>query len=294
MSLEKSEAKEVIEDGYREGNAMPSQTVPSRKRLLVGVPMTGLIRSEWVIARYGQVIPCNWSQTDAIRWLNNWSPLDFLVADARNIVATQCVEMNFDWLFFIDHDVVLAPDTIIRMNERMIKEEVPIWGGLYFTKSRPAEPLVYRGRGNGYFANWELGDEVWVDGLPMGCTMIHSSILKVLYDTSEYYDLPGIKAKKIFETPAKVWFSPDRRSWTTATGTEDLEFCSRIMREEVFKKAGWPEYEGKEFPFLIDTSIFCRHIDFDGVQYPHMGEELEFVNLEEEDNGNKTDISKVT
>ena len=29
-------------------------------RIVIGIPMTGTIRSEWALARYGQVIPCNW------------------------------------------------------------------------------------------------------------------------------------------------------------------------------------------------------------------------------------------
>jgi len=81
----------------------------------------------------------------------------------------------------------------------MIEEKIPIVGGLYFTKSIPAEPLLYRGRGNGYFAKWELGKKVWVDGLGMGSTLIHSSILKALYDESEEYYVGDQKVRRIFE-----------------------------------------------------------------------------------------------
>lgn len=251
------------------------------KRIMVGIPMTGLLRCEWVIARYGQVIPCNWSQTDSFHWFDQYSPLGFLVADGRNIIATRCVEEGFDWLFFIDHDVILPPTTILRINERMLEGKVPVFGGLYFTKSVPAEPLIYRGRGTSYYTKWKMGDEVWVDGLPMGVTMIHSSILKVLYDESESYDLMTkvghFKARKIFETPSKSYFDPEKKGWFNMTGTEDLAFCSRVMTDKVFEKAGWPEYQKKQYPFLIDTNIFCRHIDWNGVQYPSRGEEQYFM-----------------
>jgi len=41
------------------------------------------------------------------------------------------------------------------------------------------------------------------------------------------------------------------------------------MENHIFAKAGFPEYEGKEFPFLVDTSIFVKHISREtGVQYP--------------------------
>ncbi len=252
------------------------------KRIIVGIPMTGLLRSEWVLARYGQVIPCNWSQVDCIQWLDQYSPIGHTVANARNIIATKAVELDFEWLFFIDHDTVIPPNTILKWNERMLKADVPIFSGLYFTRSVPSEPLVYRGRGNSYYANWRLGEEVWVDGLPMGCTMIHSSILKVLYDESEVYQVGTqngemLDVRKIFETPVNSYFNPEKLEWFNAVGTEDLEFCTRIMKEDVFTKAGWPEYKDKEFPFLIDTSVFCRHIDFDGKVFPSQGEEQQYL-----------------
>lgn len=267
---------------YRGNNKIVGNTMKSAHRVMVAIPTTGLVRMEWVLARYGQVIPCNWSQTDAIQWLDSYSPVDFLVADARNICVHQCLENGFDWLFFIDHDTVIPPFAILKMNERMLEGKVPVWSGLYFTKSKPSEPLIYRGRGTGYYKDWKFGDQVWVDGIPMGCTMIHKSILKAMsVESPEYEVRPGYVVKKVFETPARIWYDPEGRNWYTATGTEDLEWCSRIMDQGIFKKAGWPEYEGKEFPFLIDTTLFCRHIDNDGVQYPAHGEELEF--LKEED-----------
>jgi len=276
----------LLQDGYT--GKLFGKTEAAQNRILVGIPLTGLVRAEWMIARYGQVIPCNWSQTDCIHWLDQNSPLGFLVADARNMVATECVEQKFEWLFFIDHDVILPPTTVLKLNERMLKADIPMWSGLYFTKSVPSEPLVYRGRGNSYYNKWKLGQEVWVDGIPMGCTLIHSSILKVLYDESEPYNIMGknaaggrvviATARKIFETPVRTWYDPETQSWFNSVGTEDLELCSRIMRDNILKKAGWPKLQRRKYPFMIDTSIFCRHIDFNGKQFPSAGEELEFVN----------------
>jgi hypothetical protein len=251
-------------------------------RVLVGIPMTGLLRSEWVIARYGQVIPCNWSQTDCYHWIRTFSPLEFLVADARNIIVDSMVKKDFEWLFFIDHDVIIPPDTVLKMNERMIAGDIPVWSGLYFTKSVPSEPLVYRGRGNGYYNKWKIGDEVWVDGLPMGCTMIHNSLLKVMWEEAEEYTIRDAAnqeqtIRKVFATPAIAWYDPQSHSWFTATGTEDLRWCDQVREKNIFKKAGWHEFQRKRYPFLIDTKIFCRHIEFDGIQYPSMNEEREFM-----------------
>jgi len=270
-----NEEKKVLPDGYT-GKIFAKKSYASN-RIMVGIPMTGLLRSEWVISRYGQVIPCNWSQVDAIQWLDQYSPLNFMVADARNVVVASLLEKGFEWLFFIDHDVILPPTTLLRLNERMLEGKIPVWSGLYWTKSVPSEPLVYRGRGNGYFTGWKLGDQVWVDGLPMGCTMIHSSILKVMWDESPEYVLAGKTVRRVFETPARTWWDPENLSWFNAAGTEDLNWCSRVIENKIFEKAGWPEIAEREFPFLIDTSIFCKHIDWNGTQYPARGEEQAFL-----------------
>lgn len=284
--IAKDEENKRVPDGYRDGNALISKTTPPTQRIMIGIPMTGLVRSEWMFARYGQVIPCNWSQLDAIQWLDAQSPIDFMVADARNIVVQQFMDLEYDWLMFIDHDVILPPDTVIRMNERMRKGDVPVWSGIYFTKSRPSEPLIYRGRGTSFYPDWKFGDEVWVDGIPMGCTMIHGSIIRAMWEESEPYDIvPGRTVRKVFETPAKVWWDPEKRYWWTLSGTEDLTWCTRVMEEGFFEKAGWPDYHKMEFPFLVDTEIFCRHISFDGVQYPAALEEVQFLPEELPDGG---------
>lgn len=247
------------------------------KRLMVGIPVTGLVRYEWVQARYGQTIPANWGQVEMTYWLDPYSPFEFWVADARNVIVDKFVREGMEWLLFIDHDVCLCPGFLIRANERMIAEEIPVWSGLYFTKSLPSEPLVYRGRGNGYFAKWKLGDQIWVDGLPMGATLIHRSVLKVMWDESEEYTLQqGVSARRVFREPQDLVYDPETQGWHSVTGTEDLAWCQRVIDDKIFKKAGWPTYQRKKYPFMVDTGLFCRHIDPSGTKYPMAGEEGEF------------------
>jgi hypothetical protein len=233
-----------------------------------------------MMARYGQVIPCNWSQVDAIKWIQSFSPVGHMVADARNSIVQSFIEQEFEWLFFIDHDTVIPPGTVLKLNERMLEHKIPVWSGLYFTKSVPSEPLVYRGRGNGYFTDWKIGDEVWTSAVPMGCTMIHRSILKIMWEEAETYEYMGQTVRRVFETPARTWFDPETMNWYTQTGTEDLEWCMQLVEKDIFARAGWKEIQEKEYPFLVDTNIFCRHIDWDGIQYPANGEHMQFVDKE--------------
>ncbi len=253
-------------------------TKPQRKRILIGIPMTGLLRAEWHLSYVSQVTPCNWSQAVAAQILDHLSPLEFLVADARNIITDQAVKNNFEWLFFIDHDVCLPYNTLLKWNARMRKGDIPIFGGLYFTRSVPAEPLVYRGQGNSFYDKWKLGDEVWVTGMGLGCTVLSVKLLKAVWEDSEEYQVqPGIRPRRVFETPSTAFVDPETGALQTFTGTEDLAFYDRVMKGEYFKKAGWAKIQKRKNPILCDTSIFCTHIGFDGIRYPSMGEEREYI-----------------
>lgn len=237
-------------------------------RLLVATPATGNIRMEWALARYGQIIPTNWSHVDVLQWLNPFVPMRFLLPDAENIIAKNVVEGEFEWLLSIEEDNVIPTDAFIRINRYIQEKTVPIVSGLYFTKSHPAEPIMYRGRGNGAFHDWKYGDKVWVDGIPFGFTLIHGSIIKALWDESEEYEVNGQKTRKVFRVPGAIIGSPESGAYSTVNGTTDLDFCTRIMENKIFEKAGWPEFQKKKYPFLVDTNLFVKHIDQQGRMYP--------------------------
>lgn len=249
------------------------------KRVLISIPMTGLLRAEWAIARWCQGIPTNWSHNDIIQWMDTYAPMGFLVADARNTAVKHAVEGGFEWLFFIDHDVVMPFDCFSKWNQRMLKGNIPIWGALYFTKSVPSEPLIYRELGSSYFKDWKLGDEVWCGSMGLGCNAIHRSILEVCYNDAPEYEIGNQRLRRVFETPIKTTYDAEKQQWATAGGTEDITWYTKLKREKIFAKAGWKDIQRKEWPILCDTSVFCRHIDWQGVQYPSKGEEQEFAPL---------------
>ncbi len=237
-------------------------------RLLIGTPMTGLVRSEWCVGRYGQTIPTNWSHVEVMQWMSSYVPLRYQVADAENVIAKHVVEGNFEWLLFIESDNVLPPGTFIKLNKYMIKGDIPVVGGMYFTKGKDPEPMVYRDQGAGYFSDWKLGDKVWARGLPFGCTLIHGSIIRELWKTAEEYIVNGVKTRRVFKHPEDIILDPNSNDFYLSQGTTDLNFCNELIKKNVFAKAGWPEFQKKKYPFLVDTSIFIKHIDNDGVQWP--------------------------
>ena len=237
-------------------------------RLMVGTPTTGLVRVEWVMARYGQIIPMNWSKVEMFEFLSGYMPLRYTVDDAQNLIVGEALKAKMEWLLLLEHDVILPPDAFVRLNKYMRDKTVPVVSGLYYYRSRPSEPLIFRGRGTGAFLDFELGDEVWCDGVPTGCLLIHSSILQTMWDESEEYQVGNRTARRVFHSPRDIWIDPETDSQMMLTGTSDLAWCARIIQEDVFTKAGWSDYREKQYPFLVDTNIFCKHIDMDGTQYP--------------------------
>lgn len=238
-----------------------------KNRILIGTPAVGLVRMEWVQGRYGQTLPTNWSHIEFCQWMSSYIPVAYQVADAENLILRYAIENNFEWLLFVEHDNVLPNDCFIRLNEYMISKEAPVVGALYFTKSEPPEPMTYRSFGGGYFADWKLGDKVWCSGIPFGCTLIHMSILRVMWNEAPEYMAGNQITRRVFKTPQDI-FKPETEGYMSNGGTTDLQFCRECIENGIFEKAGWPEFQKKEFPFLIDTNIFVKHIDNDGVQWP--------------------------
>jgi hypothetical protein len=243
-----------------------------QKKVCIAVPTTGQVRVEWMMARFSQVIPVNWANGDIFQYFDQYSPMGWAVADARNCCVHYSVTGGFEWTLFIDHDVILPPDCFLKMNEYMRSKKYPVVCGLYYCKGSNPEPLLFRGRGTSYYDKWKRGDKVWVDGIPMGCTLIHNSVMKAIYDVSEQYTLKTLGgpqvSRRVFETPRKVWYDPEAGTYNTQIGTEDLFWCDRVMKEKIFEKSGWKKFQKMQYPFLLDTSIFCQHIDERGFMYP--------------------------
>jgi hypothetical protein len=241
-------------------------------RILIGTATTGLIRMEWHLARQAQIVPMNWSNVVMTQFLGPWSPtlvpLGYMVAEAQNLIVQHCIDLDMEWLFLHEHDVLLPPDTFLRLNKYIRDEKTPVVSGLYYNRSRPSDPLVFRGRGTGVYDRWQPGDLVWCDGVPTGCLLIHAAILREMWQDSPEYLVNNQRVRRVFEAPMESWSDPETTNYWGKVGTSDLNWCSKVMESGYFAKAGWSEYQDREFPFLIDTNIFCKHINPDGEQFP--------------------------
>lgn len=210
-----------------------------------------------------------------VNWLAHGYDLDYAtcgysIDDAYNMICRRMIEEGAEWLLTVEDDVLLPLDCFLKMGAYIDKADIPVVSGLYYHKGFPPEPLVFRGIGNGVYKDWKPGEKVWCDGLPMGCLLIHGSIIKWFWDSAEeYLTANGEKTRKIFTTPREIKFDKTKLAYTTMQGTQDLHFFDRIIKLGVLKKTGWTKIAKKKYPFLCDTTIFCKHIDRQtGKQYP--------------------------
>lgn len=237
-------------------------------RLLVATPTTGLVRIEWVQARYGQIIPVNWSMVQMVQYMDSFYPLRYQVADAQNLCVKAAIEGQFEWLLLVEHDTCPPPRGFILINEYLLKKSHPVVSGLYYTRSRPSQPLVFRGDGTSFYDQWQMGDLVWVDRVPTGFLLVQVGLLKEMWDDSEIYQIGKQEVRRVFNTPRDIWFDPETNQYNTMTGTSDMAWSKRIIEGDYLEKSGWHSYVDRDYPFLVDTNIFCRHINMDGEVFP--------------------------
>ena len=227
-------------------------------RILVGIPSMGTVRIEWHNAINGLVIPVNWSNSAQ-------TPIGFPVADAQNIIVKEAIDRNFEWLFLLEDDVIPPMDLLVTLERYMTKADVPMVSGLYPLKSTIPMPFIFRGRGNGAFTKFKTGDKVWADGVPTGCLLVHMSLVRALADNVPNYVLRAnesqVRLKRVFWTPRQVFSDPGLASYQKLVGTSDLFFCDQLREKGILKKAGWKQFATRQYPYLVDTSINCGHID---------------------------------
>ncbi len=246
-------------------------------RLFVGTPVTGLVRVEWMAARMNQQLPINWSMGTLMQAMGGYYPLRYLVADAQNLIVAEAMRLDYEWLLLHEHDVVLSPDTFVRLNRYMLDKAAPVVSGLYFGRSHPSDPMVFKALGDSYATDWRIGDVVEVAAVPTGIVLIHMGLIRAMWGDCQEYTLKGVKVRRVFNTPTGGSYNPDTGEYSDVGAmTSDIDWCSRVVAGDYLRKAGWTEYADKPRPFLCDTSIMCFHINPDGEMFPPKARLAEF------------------
>lgn len=134
-----------------------------------------------------------------------------LIYEARNHLCEQAIKGEYDYIFWLDSDIVFAPDILERMLED-IKDRDMV-SGLYYRRKYPYTPVAFKTLGftdNNEFVFENIDDhpgEIFeIAGCGFGCVLMRTDFL---------FDMAG------------GWFTP------TVTAGEDCAFCIR------FREAGY-------------------------------------------------------
>ncbi len=156
------------------------------------------------------------------------------IAEARNELMEGAIQNNCDYIFFIGDDVLMPPDALNRLLQRMWDNpDVNIVTGMYWTKSWPTQPYIWRGIQRGPYLDWKHGEFFELDYAGCDCLLIRL--------TPEMKEL------------GPDWFSTE---WTwegregeapTLMATEDFYFYTKT------RKAG--------FKLWCDSNVQCIHED---------------------------------
>ena len=140
-----------------------------------------------------------------------------LIYDSRNRLAALAVDMDADYILWLDSDMTFAPDTLERMMKVLDEHpEIDILSGLYFRRAQPFTPVLFSKleQTADDVLEWadvnDVPDELFeVAGCGFGGVLMRTDCLL------------DIAAKE----HGGKWFTP------IANAGEDCAFCIRVRRE---------------------------------------------------------------
>lgn len=153
-----------------------------------------------------------------------------LIYTSRNDLAMRSLQMNADYVFWMDSDMQFPPDTLVRMVDVLQKNDLDILTGLYFRRVPPYSPVLFdklEMRRN--ICSWsefkELPDHLFeVGGCGFGCVLMSTEVFL------------SVQAKH------GNMFAP------MGNNGEDIAFCIRA------RDCG--------YKIWCDPSIICGHVGY--------------------------------
>lgn len=153
-----------------------------------------------------------------------------LIYTSRNSLAMMAIQMEADFVFWLDSDMVFKSDTLVRMMDVLKKNDLDILTGLYFRRVPPYSPVLFdKLEQNGEITEFsefnKVPDELFeVGGCGFGC---------VLMKTDVFFDV---------QSKFGNMFAP------RGNNGEDVAFCIRA------RECGYKIY--------CDPSIVCGHVGY--------------------------------
>jgi hypothetical protein len=138
------------------------------KEVLIGILTREIIHIQWALAFKTLILP------SSAGWVTiSGMPFDH----GRNLCCQRLLENDYQYLLFIDDDVMLPPDAYLKL----VNHKADIISGLYMRRTEPICPVMMRIQPNGmpaWVSNFPVGETIEVDYVGAGCLLIHRRVLE--------------------------------------------------------------------------------------------------------------------
>lgn len=153
---------------------------------------------------------------------------------ARNAACEAALQGGFDYLFFLDSDVIPPNDAILRL----MTHNLPLVSGVYHRRSYPHGIPVMQ-RGGGWITQYPANSLIEVDYVGAGCMLMRRDLLEAMV------------SKPIAPERGKIWFDwrvDNAVNLPPGEGlSEDFAMNLHVRRHLGVK-------------VMVDTGVQCRHI----------------------------------
>jgi hypothetical protein len=201
----------------------------SPRRVLLGVASGGSPAAPFLGALAALVLPPDVAALERSVVFGNFIPAQ------RELIMLDALEGAYDYLFFVDDDIVLPPDALVRLLETAEADpQTAVVGGLYYSRDA-VRPLAVDGwdpndTTSAFIPAFTSGSNDPVDGIGFGCALLRVEPARAL--APPYF-------------PAHVFI--ERRSHVARQCDEDFRYCERV------RDAG--------FRVRLDARVRCGHYD---------------------------------
>jgi hypothetical protein len=148
---------------------------------------------------------------------------------ARNACVQTLLGSPYEYLFFLDSDVIAPPDAILRL----LSHNQPIMSGMYCRRSPPHSVPVMM-KNHQWVTKFPMGSVVEVELVGAGCLLVHRSVFE------------RVPAQR----PGKPWF--DWRVDLKGHMPDPLCLSEDYTWNYHVRQHG--------YKILVDTSVRCRHV----------------------------------
>ena len=207
-----------------------------KPKVLIGMAVYGPVKHQ-TFASYTHMMIHTATKNSEYDFNVTWA-FDTFICGAREMIVKQAISGGYDYVLFLDGDMVWPANTInLLMRTAMEEEDAPVVAGMYCFRNEPHFPMLYKANTDeerkGTFTFTVPEKDSWgrmfeVDATGFGCCLLRTDI---------------------FEKISEPWFSLE------GTGTEDIYFFKKARKEI-------------DLRILVDTNICCGHIGNPTIVWP--------------------------